>query len=131
MTKRFFWLTALLPLWLSSCATPPPPQAFHNTDATALIIKTVDNHSGEVMAPTAIGLAANDRVLTQARALTQHQTAVVVLENYSEPKLGPQFRARACGWFISLRGLGYQNIYFLQGEGLAATDGLRILVAYN
>jgi len=31
----------------------------------------------------------------------------------------------------SLRGLGYQNILFLQGHGVANADGLPILAAYN
>ena len=36
--KTFFALTfAVLPLLFTGCATPPPPQVFHNTDGSALV----------------------------------------------------------------------------------------------
>jgi len=34
---------ATLAIALTSCSTPKPPQAFHNTDNTALIVESLDN----------------------------------------------------------------------------------------
>jgi hypothetical protein len=73
----------------------------------------------------------NARLLDQAKTFAQHQTAVVILENYSEPQLGSEFRDRSVGWFIGLRGLGYQHIYFLRGSGVNSPDGLPLLAGYD
>ena len=116
---------------MSSCATPRPPQAFHNTDDSALILKSFDARTCEVIAPTAIAREENARVLDQARAFARHQTAVVILENYSERTLGPEFRDRTLTWFVGLRGLGYQHIVFLQGAGVNDPDRLTILAEYD
>jgi hypothetical protein len=124
-------LLAALPVLLSSCATSRPPQAFHNTDNSALVVESLDNRSCQVIAPTAIAKEENTRVLDQAKAFTQRQTAVVILENYSEPQLGPQFRDRSMAWFIGLRGLGYQHIVFLQGNGTTDPNGLPTLAEYD
>jgi len=99
-------LTGLLalPVLLSSCATPQPPQAFHKTDTTALVIDSLDNTTCQVIAPAALGKQQNDQVLTEAHKLTQHQTAVVILENYNEPQPGSEFRDRATPLFVGLRG---------------------------
>ena len=131
MKKTFLILTSALPLLLSSCATPKPPQVFHNTDNSALIVESLDNGSCQVVAPTATSKIENGRALDQAKALAPHQTAVVILENYSEPQLGPEFRDRTMGWFIGLRGLGYQHIVFLQGHGTADPNGLLTLAEYD
>ena len=90
-------LTAALPVLLSSCATPRPHQAFHNTDDSALIVAALDNTSCEVIAPTAVAKEDNMRLLNQAKSFSQHQTAVVILENYYEPQLGQEFRNRTPG----------------------------------
>ena len=124
-------LLAALPVLLSSCATSRPPQAFHNTDNSALVVESLDNRSCQVIAPTAIAKEENTRVLDQAKAFSQRQTAVVILENYSEPQLGPQFRDRSMAWFIGLRGLGYQHIVFLQGNGTTDPNGLPTLAEYD
>src|ERR1700721_3391127 len=99
-------LTGLLalPVLLSSCATPQPPQAFHKTDTTALVIDSLDNNTCQVIAPAALGKQQNDQVLTEAHKLTQHQTAVVILENYNEPQPGGQFRDRATRLSAAWRG---------------------------
>jgi len=122
---------AALPVFVLSCATSRPPQAFHNMDASALIIKSFDNRTSEVIAPTAIARVENARVLDQATAFARHQTAVVILENYSERPLGPEFRNRTLGWFIALRGLGYEHIFFLRGAGVDDPDNLTTLAEYD
>jgi hypothetical protein len=131
MKKTFLLFAAALPVLLTSCATSRPPQAFHNTDRSALIVESLDNRSCQVIAPTAMAKAENALVLAQARSFAQRQTAVVILENYSEPRLGPQFRDRTFAWFVGLRGLGYQRIVFLQGNGTTNPDGLPTLAEYD
>jgi hypothetical protein len=131
MKKVVLLLTAALPFILSSCASNRPPQAYHNSDSSALIIQSLDGSSCQVVSPTAISREENSRLLAQAKTFAQHQTAVIILENYSEPKLGPEFRDRTLGWFIGLRGLGYQHIYFLKGTGVTDPNGLPTLAEYD
>ena len=123
-------LTAALPIILSSCATPAP-QAFYNTDNSALIVESLDNHSCQILAPTATQREEDSRLLDQARTFPRRQTAVVILENYSEPELGQEFRDRSFGWFVGLRGLGYQHIVFLKGNGVTEVNGLPTLADYD
>jgi hypothetical protein len=132
MKKIFSLAAAALPILLSSCATSQPKQAFHNNDNSALIVESLDGGSCQVLAPTAVTREENARLLDQARNFSQHQTAVVILENYSEPELGTEFRDRSMGWFIGLRGLGYQHIVFLKGNGAPADpNGLITLAEYE
>lgn len=131
MKKLLLLALAALPVILSSCATPPAPVAFHNTDNTALVIDAVDARSSRIIMPTASGPIANDNVLTAARKLPQHQTAVVILENYTEAQVGDQFRDRGTPWFIGLRCLGYEHIVFLQGAGVSNPEGLITLAKYD
>lgn len=130
MKKIYFILSLALPVVLCSCATPPP-QAFHNTDNTALVVKSLDNGSGQIVAPTAMSKVDNWKVLDQIKTLGRLNTAVVVLENYTEPQLGQQFRDRSFGWFMGLRGLGFEHIVFLQGKGVAEVEGLPVLAEYQ
>lgn len=123
-------LAAALPIILSSCATPPP-QAFYNTDNSALIVESLDSHSCQVLAPAVTKREEDSRLLDQARTFPRRQTAVVILENYSEPELGQEFRDRSFGWFVGLRGLGYQRIVFLKGNGVTEVNGLPTLADYN
>jgi len=122
---------ASLAIMLTSCATPPPPQAFHNTDSTALVIKSLDDTTCQMLQPTTSSGEKNDEVLAKAMALPQHLTAVVMLENYTEPQIGDQFRDRGTVLFVGLRYLGYQHIVFLQGRGVANPDGLITLAEYE
>jgi hypothetical protein len=131
MKKIFVVLTAVLPLMLTSCATPPPKQAFQNNDSSALIVQSIDGHTSQVLAPTATAPEANSLLLKDAKGLAQHQTAVVILENYSEPQLGSEFRDRSVDWFVALRTLGYQHIVFLKGTGANNPNGLLTLADYN
>ena len=131
MKKSLLLSLAALPVLLSSCATPPPPQAYHNTDNTALVIDAMDARSSRIVMPTPSGPIANDTVLTTARKLPQHQTAVVILENYSEAQVGDEFRNRGTPWFIGLRCLGYEHIVFLQGNGAANPEGLLTVAKYD
>lgn len=129
--KNFISLTlAALPLILTSCATPRPPVAFHNTDSTALVIKSLDNQTCQMLQPAASGLAGNDLILTKAQALPQHQTAVVILENYTEPEMGKQFRDRGTPLFVALRGMKYEHIVFVQGNNVSDPNGLITLAEY-
>ena len=131
MKKTLLLVAAALPVLLTSCATSRPHPAFHNTDNSALIVASLDNRSCQVIAPTTMSKEENARLLAEAKSFAQHQTAVVILENYSEPQLGPEFRDRTLCWFIGLRGLGYQHIVFLQGKGVTDPDGLPTLAEYD
>jgi hypothetical protein len=122
---------AALAIALTSCTTPKPPQAFHNTDNTALIVESLDGRTCQMLQPTASDKVDSDKLLENAMKLSQHQTAVVILENYTEPKFGAQFRDRGSLWFVGLRNLGYQHIVFLQGKGVSNPEGLTTLVDYE
>jgi len=122
---------AALAIMLTSCTTPMPPQAFHNTDNTALIIDSLGGRTCQMLQPTASVREDSDQLLAKAMKLPQHETAVVILENYSEPRFGAQFRDRGSLWFICLRSLGYQHIVFLQGTGVGDPEGLMTLVKYD
>ena len=131
MKTIFLLALAALPIMLTSCATPQPPQAFHNTDSTALVIASLDDKTCQIIRPTASQGEKNDMVLAKAMKLPQHQAAVVILENYTEPQIGEQFRDRGTALFVGLRNLGYQHIVFLQGNGIANPEGLLTLAEYN
>ena len=94
MKNLIFVTLAALPLMLTSCATPPPPQVFRNTDNTALVIKSLDRETCQMVQPTISVPESNDLVLSKAETLPQHQTAEVMLENYTERRLGEQYRDR-------------------------------------
>ena len=113
----------------TSCATPS--RAFHNTDNTALVIQSWDDQTCRMLRPTTSAKEGNDELLAQAVALPQHQTAVVILENYTEEKIGDQFRDRGTSWVVGLRNLGYQHIVFLKGLEVANPEGLITLVQYD
>jgi hypothetical protein len=120
-----------LPLLLSSCSTPPPPQAFHKVDSTALVIDSLDDNTCQLIQPTMSDKQQNDQILTEAHNFAQHDTAVVILENYNEPQPGAEFRDRSVSLFVGLRGAGYKNIVFLQGKGVANPEGLITLAEYD
>jgi hypothetical protein len=126
-------LTGLLaiPVLLTSCATPAPPQAFHKVDNTALVIDSLDSNTCQVIQPTRLGRQQNDQVLTEAHQLSPHQTAVVILENYGEMQPGAEFRQRTTQLFVGLRGAGYEHIVFLQGKGVNDPEGLITLADYE
>ncbi len=131
MDKRIFSALAALPLILTGCATPPPPAAFHQNDNTALVIDSLDGRTARMLQPDVSSREQSDDLLQQARAFQQHKTAVVILENYTEPVMGRQFQDRGTPWFVTLRGMGYRNIYFLQGNGAANPEGLLTIIQYN
>ena len=131
MKKSFLLSVAALPLILSSCSTPPPPQAYHTTDNSALVIDAINARSSRIVMPTPSGPIANDQILTTAKKLPQHQTAVVILENYSEAQAGDEFRDRGTPWFIGLRCLGYEHIVFLHGNGAGNPEGLITVAKYD
>jgi hypothetical protein len=121
---------AALAVILTSCATPPS-RAFHNTDTTALVIDSLEGQTGQILQPAASAKMSNDQLLAEAAKLPQHQTAVVILENYSDEEIGDQFRDRGTPWVVSLRNLGYQHIIFLEGMGVANPEGLITIVRYD
>ena len=84
-----------------------------------------------MLQPTASGREDSDVLLARAMKLSQHQTAVVILENYTEPGIGSQFRDRGTLWFVALRNLGYQHIVFLQGRDVSNPEGLTTLAQYD
>ena len=131
MNKRFFLALAVLPLILTACATPRPPVAFHKTDNTALVVESLDGRNCQMLQPTASAREQIDDLLQQARPFQQHQTAVVILENYTDSRTGAQFNDRGTTWFVALRGLGYEHIYFLHGNGVTDPEGLPTIVQYN
>jgi hypothetical protein len=131
MNKVILPILMALPLMLTSCATTPPPQAYHATDNNALVIESLDTRTSRIVTPSATPEVGNDKILTAARTLPLHQTAVVILENYTEQQIGDQFRDRGTPWFIGLRCLGYEHIVFLQGTGKTDPNGLIELAKYD
>ena len=113
----------------TSCATPS--RAFHNNDNTALVIQSFDSQTCQMLQPTTSAKEGNDQLLARAVALPQHQTAVVILENYTEQEFGEQFRDRGTPWVVGLKNLGYQHIVFLKGLDVASPEGLTTLVQYD
>ena len=115
----------------TSCTTPKPLQAFHNTDNTALVVESLKGRTCQMLQPTVSVREDSDKLLAKAMKLSQHQTAVVILENYAEPRIGEQFRDRGSLWFVCLRSLGYEHIVFLQGRDVSNPEGLTTLVEYD
>ena len=118
-----------LAIVLTSCATPS--RAFHNTDGTALVIQCWDSQHCQMIQPNTSDKQSTDQILAQAVKLPQHQTAVVILENYTEEEIGDQFRDRGTPWVVGLRNLGYEHIIFLQGLDVANPEGLITLARYD
>jgi hypothetical protein len=131
MYKKIFLALAALPLILTACATARPPVAFHKTDSTTLVIESLDGRNCQMLQPTTTTKEQIDELLQQARFLQQHEAAVVILENYTDPKIGAQFNDRGTEWFVALRGLGYQHICFMQGNGVTNPEGLPTIFEYN
>jgi hypothetical protein len=119
---------AVLAAGLASCSTPS--RAFHNTDNTALVIESLDGQTGQMLQPARSAKMSNDQLLAEAAKLPQHQTAVVILENYTEEEVGDQFRDRGTPWVVSLRNLGYQHIVFLKGLDVPNPEGLITIAQY-
>ena len=131
MKKSLLLALAALPVLFTGCATPQPPQAFHGTDSNAIVIKSVDNRTSEIIQPTSSGPIANDAVLNKISSISSSKTAVIILENYTEPQVGDEFRNRGTPWFVGLRSLGYEHIVFLQGQGSSGPEGLLTLAQYD
>jgi hypothetical protein len=131
MGKNILLVLLALPLLLTSCATPRPPVAFHKTDDTMLVIESLDGRTGRMLQPTVSSTEPNDELLAQAHSLQQHETAVIILENYTESWVCEQFRDRGPQWFAGLRRLGYKHIYFLRGQGISNPEGLPIVIQYD
>jgi hypothetical protein len=117
-----------LAICMTSCVGPS--RAFHNTDRTALVVQSFPNQTAQMLQPTASARKSNDEILGDAQGLSQHQTAVVILEEYYEEEIGDQFRDRGTPWMTGLRQLGYSNIIFLKGLGVPNPEGLITIVQY-
>jgi len=122
-------LAAALALLATSCATPS--RAFHNDDPTALVVDSFDAQNCQMLQPSTSAKQGNDALLAVAAKLPQHQTAVIILENFSDEQLGDEFRDRSLPWLVGLKNLGYQHIIFLQGLGVPTTEGLTTLMRYD
>jgi hypothetical protein len=131
MKKAFLTALLALPLVLSSCSTPQAPTAYHATDNNAFVIESIDGRTSRILQPTVSGSIPNNKILDTAKSMPQHQTAVIILENYTEAQVGDQFRDRGTPWFIGLRCLGYEHIVFLQGNGNNNPEGLIELAKYD
>lgn len=131
MKKSVILALAALPLFITACSTPQPPQAFHGTDSNAVVIKSVDGRTSELIAPTPTGPESNTKVMGKVSAINGPKTAVVILENYNEEKVGDVFRDRSTAWFIGLRTLGYDHVVFLQGNGTDSPEGLATIARYD
>jgi hypothetical protein len=133
MKKNFLPALLACPLLLVSCATSPTAQrqTYHVTDVDALVVKSVDRQNSQMLQPAATEPTHNETVLSKAHALPKRQTAVVILENYTERQIGNDFRDRGTEWFVCLRNLGYQHIVFLQGNGLNNPEGLPTIAKYD
>jgi hypothetical protein len=128
MNIRISLILLALATGVTSCTTPS--RAFHNTDNTALVIQSLDSQTCRMLQPNTSARESNDQLLAEAKALSQHQTAVIILENYTEEEIGDQFRDRSTPWVVGLRNLGYQHIVFLQGVDVPTTEGLTTIVQY-
>jgi len=84
-----------------------------------------------MLRPDASASEDNDKFLARAATLSKGETAVVILENYTESQIGDQFRDRGTYWLVSLRNLGYRHVVLLQGQGIADPEGLKILADYD
>ena len=113
----------------TSCATPP--RTFHNYDNTALVIESLDYQTCRMLRPDASASEDNDKFLARAATLSKGETAVVILENYTESQIGDQFRDRGTYWLVSLRNLGYRHVVILQGQDITELEGLKILADYD
>jgi len=118
----------VLAVCLTSCASPS--RAFHNTDRSALVIESFPDQTCQIIQPTVSAKKSIDDILGEAAGLSQHQTAVVILEEYYEEEIGDQFRDRGTPWVVGLRRLGYANIIFLKGLGVPNPEGLITVVQY-
>jgi hypothetical protein len=130
--RSFIIVAGLLavPFFLTSCATPTPPQAFHNTDNSALIVASLDAQHCQIISPVASGKETDDEVLAVAKKMPQHQTAIVILENYTEAQPGNQFSERSTDLFVGLRSVGYERVVFLHGNGGTSPEGLVTVADY-
>jgi hypothetical protein len=132
MMRRFQLFAGLaLAVLLSSCATPRRPQVFHTGGDTALVVKSLDGRFSQAVAPITIPRMENAKMLERIKTLGVPKTVVIILENYTEPQLGREFRDRVMDWFMEFRQLGCQRIVFLQGKGVADPDGLVVLAEYD
>lgn len=124
-------LLAIIPLLAISCATQTPPQSYHAVDSNALVIKSIDRSTCQILRPGESDTIENVKVIAKLSSLPEHHSAVVILENYTEIQLGSEFRDRSAGWFMCLRSLGYEHIVFLQGKGVSDPEGLIALARYD
>ena len=125
-------MLSALAVWavlLTSCATPS--RAFHSTDSTALVIQSFNDQTAKMLQPTVSDKKSNDELMAEAAALSQHQTAVVILEGYTDEEIGDQFRDRGTPWVVGLRRLGYEHIIFLKGLDVPNPEGLFTIVKYD
>jgi len=96
-----------------------------------LVIRSLNAHTCQILQPTTSVVEDTAKLLEQAKSLKPHQTAVVILEKYTDSSIGNQFRDRGTDWFVELRGLGFEHIYFLQGRNVSDPEGLPTIYHYD
>lgn len=131
MKLTVFILPIVAALGGMSCASVSPPQGFYSPEPMTLVIRSLDGVSAQLVVPGAMEQEKSEQLLDDLKLLERQKRVVVILENYSEPQLGPEFRDRSVGWFMGLRGLGYQHIVFVRGKGVTDPAGLPVLTEYN
>jgi len=120
-------------LMTGACSTPDTGtgEVFHGTNNSSIVIESLNERKVQLLAPNATRVMDAPQMLDLLQTMGPRQTAILVLENYSEPQLGTEFRDRTMGWFLGLRGLGYKQIIILRGTGEPSLEGRPILAEYN
>ena len=122
--------TAGLAILSTSCATTQPPQSFHNTDNSAVIIDSLNDKRSQMLQPATTVRGDNDTVLAKAMKSSRHQTTAVTLQDYDESQAGLQYHIRGTPWIVELRGLEYEHFVYLQDKGITNPGGLITLTQY-
>lgn len=131
--NAFAKITVVMALVMASgCSTPAPVRTYEHNDASAVIIRSFDSSWASLKTDSEFGPQRRiNQLLDLIKDLPVHKTAVVILENYTEPQPNEQFRDRGTPWFIALRALGYEHIVFLRGQNVPNPDGLVVLANYD
>ena len=120
-----------LPVMLGSCASDPAPTMFHKASPSLLVVDSLDLRSGQLIAPKETAKMDTAQMLDTIKSFEKSHAVIIILENYREVKLGPEFRDRSLPWFLGLRRQGYEEIVFVQGKGFPDPDGLLVLAEYH
>ena len=121
---------AALAVLSTSCATTQPPQSFHNSDNSAVIIDSLNDKRSQMLQPASTVWVDNDTFLVKAMKLSRPQAPAVTLQDYDESQVGLQYRIRGTPWYVELRGLEYEHFVFLRDTAFTNPGGLITLTQY-